>query len=104
MSARAQELELELISKRREVIDLTAELDRAKRKINDLELDCKNAEIDVRRLQQSVEAWQEKADYLEEDLAIKQIKQWYLKPLFLFAAGFTSATVLILFLIRGYHV
>ena len=37
MSARAQELELELVHKRREIIDLTAELDRAKRVINDLE-------------------------------------------------------------------
>lgn len=89
MSARAQELELELVHKRREVIDLTAELDRAKREVNKLEADN--------------EAWQEKVDYLEEQIAINQINQRYLRPLFLFVAGFVTAAIVSVFM-RWYHV
>lgn len=146
MSARAQELELELVHKRKEVIDLTAELDRAKRVINsleylqkedgnlmqaqinaieELEAERDRAERQINGLQrsakefeakylklhnlkehaedmftQSNEAWKEKVDYLEEQLAINQINQWYLKPLFLFAAGFATSTVVISFAVR----
>ena len=92
--------ENELIEKRREVIDLTAELDRAKRKINSLEIDIKDEDVLLRRQALTNERWQEKVDYLEEQLAIHQINQWYLKPLFLFAAGFATSTVVITFLVR----
>lgn len=97
----------ELVSKRREVIDLTAELDRAKRKINELEYNTQaqlNHIISLSEAEEkyelAIEAWQEKVDYLEEELAIKQINQWYLRPLFLLSAGFALATVIISFFVR----
>lgn len=85
----APETKEELLSKRREVIDLTAELDRAKREVNKLEADN--------------EAWREKVDYLEEQIAINQINQRYLRPLFLFVAGFVTAAIVSAFM-RWYHV
>lgn len=107
MSARAQELELELVHKRREIIDLTAELDRAKRTINDLEK-INNSTIHnfndyAQKAIANAEAWQEKVDYLEEQIAINQINQRYLRPLFLFVAGFVTAAIVSVFM-RWYHV
>lgn len=128
----------ELVEKRREVIDLTAELDRAKRRINALEKERdeavktvvdltfklaniqlehqaeKNALIKTNnyliqeqsdyedRVLVANEAWQEKVDSLEEQLSVKQINERYLKPVFLFAAGFAAAAVSILFMMRWY--
>ncbi len=128
----------ELVSKRVEVIDLTAELDRAKRRINVLEKEHNTADKTIVDLtfklaniqlehqaekdvliktnnyliqEQSDyedkvlvanEAWQEKVDSLEEQLLVKQINEWYLKPVFLFVAGFATAAVSILFMMRWY--
>lgn len=136
--AAAPETKKELIEKRKEVIDLTAELDRAKRRINALEKERdeagktvvdltfklaniqlehqaeKNALIKTNNYliqEQSEyedkvfvanEAWQEKVDSLEEQLSVKQINERYLKPVFLFAAGFATAAVSILFMMRWY--
>lgn len=150
--------ENELVSKRKEVIDLTAELDRARRKINMLEKlhdgvtnvasDLANKIIDVRKERDEAgkavvdltfklaniqlehqaekdaliktnnyliqeqsdyedrvlvanEAWQEKVNMLEEQITVQQVKDRYLKPVFLFMAGFTTAAVLIAFIMRG---
>lgn len=145
----------ELIEKRREVIDLTAELDRAKREVDSLEYLRKednnlinaqwknieelkterdiagratveiafklaNAEKEYSSLQidhewlgkrhealhgeleRKSEAWQEKVDSLELELGTKHIYNWYLKPIFMFCAGATTAIVVVAWWIRWY--
>lgn len=97
----------ELVSKRIEIIDLTAELDRAKRVINELERKNNSLIHDFNDYAQKAisdaEAWQEKIDYLEEQIVVNQIIQRYLRPLFVFVAGFVTATVVSM-LMRWYHV
>jgi len=124
----------ELIEKRREVIDLTAELDRAKRRINEVEAErdiagratveiafkLANAEKEYSSLQidhewlgkrhealhgeleRKSEAWQEKVDSLELELGTKHIYNWYLKPIFMFCAGATTAIIAVAWWIRWY--
>lgn len=124
----------ELKEKRREVIDLTAELDRAKRRINEVEAErdiagratveiafkLANLETEysrakevrqyheevienlVRSIEQDNEAWQEKVDSLELELGTKHIYNWYLKPIFMFCAGATTAIVVVAWWIRWY--
>lgn len=155
-------LKTQLTEKRREVIDLAAELDRAKREVNSLEYLRKednnlinaqwknieelkterdiagratveiafklaNAEKElseslsnfhylqnrsialVDELTQHIEerergdeAWQEKVDSLELELGTKHIYNWYLKPVFMFCAGATTAIVAVTWWIRWY--
>lgn len=134
-------LKAQLTEKRREVIDLTAELDRAKRRINEVEAErdiagrgtveiafkLANAEKElseslsnfhylqnrsialVNELTQHIEergrdnaAWQEKVDSLELELGTKHIYNWYLKPIFMFCAGATTAIVAVTWWIRWY--
>lgn len=120
MSARVQEQELiiddltkqrnkyedELREKRREVIDLTAELDRARRKINELEKNFNELVYEQtdyeNRMMIANEAWQEKVDSLELELGTKHIYNWYLKPIFMFCAGATTAIVAVTWWIRWY--
>lgn len=145
----------ELIEKRREVIDLAAELDRAKREVNSLEylrkednnlinaqwknIEELKAERDIAgratveiafklaNLEQAYRvaqdyrtfhtahqnkllelheldnaAWQEKVDSLELELGTKHIYNWYLKPIFMFCAGATTAIIAVAWWIRWY--
>jgi len=47
-------------------------------------------------------AWQEKVDSLELELGTKHIYNWYLKPIFMFCAGATTAIVVVAWWIRWY--
>ncbi len=117
----------EIANLRKQIIDLTAERDIAGKATVEIAFKLANAEKElseslsnfhylqnrsialVNELTQHIEerergneAWQEKVDSLELELGTKHIYNWYLKPIFMFCAGATTAIVAVTWWIRWY--